>query len=96
MRKERYHGQHDAQPSSSMILHVEYFYEPDRSSLFLFSSTNDVDNDYDNDNDDDDDADDKTDLVVSHSSLFYWQLLTAASRHWITSMNNVHIIVILS
>lgn len=67
MREERYQGQHDAQPSSSMILHVEYFYERYRSSLFLFSSKNDTDND----NDDDDDDDDKTDLVVSHSPLFY-------------------------
>jgi len=93
MREERYQGQHDAQPSSSMILHAGYFYERYRMALFLRSSTND-------------DATTMTtttttttmttDLVVLYSPLFYWQLLTAASRHWTISVNDVHITVILS
>lgn len=93
MREERYQGQHDAQPSSSMILHAGYFYERYRIALFLPSSTND-------------DATTMitttttttmtTDLVVLYSPLFYWQLLTAASRHWTISVNDVHITVILS
>lgn len=37
-----------------------------------------------------------TKLISSHSPLFYWQLLTAvASRNWTTSMNDVHVTVIL-
>jgi len=85
-----------------MILHTGYFCERYRTALFLpfsdslYDSDNDNGNANNDDDDDDDDDDDETDLVVSHSPFFYWQLLTAASRHWTTSVNDVHITVILS
>lgn len=84
MREKRYQ-QHGAQPSSSMILHAGCFSEWCRPALFSLSPAN---------NDDDDD--DETDLVVPHSRRFYWQLLTTASRHWTTSVNDIHVTVILS
>jgi len=50
-------------------------------SFLIFA--NDGNNDNGNDNNDDDD--DETDFVVSHSPFFYWQLLTTASRNWMTA-----------